>query len=199
MVMSPLYQNRLMQVVLASASPRRHELLRQIVAEFVIEATNIDEDALTLLDPIQTAETLAFEKARAVKGKYVDPVIIGCDTVVAMDGEQFTKPVDFDDAVRILRSLQGRTHQVITGVAVLSATQSVVGHCVTNVTFHDVSDALIEEYVQTGEPMDKAGAYGAQGMGSFLVASLDGPFDNVVGLPLELTKALLEAVGVSCI
>lgn len=173
--------------------------MKQIVADFVIEATNIDEDALTLLDPIETAETLAFEKARAVKGLYDDPVIIGCDTVVAMDGVQFTKPVDFQDAVRILRTLRGRTHQVITGVAVLTAIQSVVGHCVTNVTFHDASDAEIEAYVKTGEPVDKAGAYGAQGMGSFLVASLDGPFDNVVGLPLELTRKLLNSVGMATI
>ena len=97
-----------MQVVLASASPRRHELLKQIVADFVIEATNIDEDALTLTDPLQTAETLAFEKAKAVKGSYEDPVIIGCDTVVALDGVQFTKPVDHKDAIRILTALRGR-------------------------------------------------------------------------------------------
>ena len=184
-----------MQVVLASASPRRHELLRQIVSDFVIEATNIDEDALTLLDPVETAETLAFEKARAVKGEYENPVIIGCDTVVALEGVQFTKPTDHDDAVRILKSLRGKTHQVITGVAVLMATQSVVGHCVTDVTFNDVTDAEIEAYVQSGEPMDKAGAYGAQGMGAFLVHNFDGPFDNVVGLPLDLTRQLLTQVG----
>ena len=184
-----------MQVVLASASPRRHELLKQIVADFVIEATNIDEDALTLIDPVQTAETLAFEKAKAAKSHYKNPAIIGCDTVVALDGVQFTKPVDHEDAVRILRALRGKTHQVITGVAVLTAFSSVVGHCVTNVTFNDVSDDEIEAYVQTREPMDKAGAYGAQGMGAFLVEKLDGPFDNVVGLPLELTRQLLTQVG----
>ena len=184
-----------MQVVLASASPRRHELLMQIVGDFVIEATNIDEDALTLTDPIETAETLAFEKAKAVRGSYADPVIIGCDTVVALNGEQFTKPVDFDDAVRILQALRGQTHQVITGVSVLSAHSSLVSHCVTHVSFHDVTDTEIEEYVKTGEPMDKAGAYGAQGMGAFLVKSLDGPFDNVVGLPLDLTKRLLLEIG----
>jgi septum formation protein len=169
--------------------------LRQIVPEFVIEATNIDEDALTLLDPIKTAETLAVEKAKAVRGVYVNPVVIGCDTVVAMDGVQFTKPVDFDDAVRILSALRGRTHQVITGVAILSGSSCVIGHCVTDVTFNDVSDEEIEDYVKTGEPMDKAGAYGAQGMGKFLVASLNGPFDNVVGLPLDLTRKLLERSG----
>jgi septum formation protein len=188
-----------MQVVLASASPRRHELLKQIVPEFVIEATNIDEDEMTLQDPVQTAETLAFEKARAVEGIYENPAIIGCDTVVALKNDgvwtQFTKPVDHEDAIRILRALRGKTHQVITGVAVLSAFTSVVGHCVTHVTFNDVSDAEIEAYVQTGEPMDKAGAYGAQGMGSFLVKSLYGPFDNVVGLPLELTRELMLQIG----
>lgn len=185
-----------MQVVLASASPRRHELLRQIVPEFVIEVTDIDEDALTLSDPIETAELLALEKAKAVKGVYDNPIIIGCDTVVAMDGVQFTKPRDIEDAVRILRSLNGRTHQVITGVAVLSGTLCEVGHCITNVTFHHVTNEQIDEYVQTGEPMDKAGAYGAQGMGHFLVASLDGPFDNVVGLPLALTKKMLSNLGI---
>ena len=189
-----------MQVVLASASPRRHELLKQIVPEFVIEATDIDEDSLTTKDPFETARRLAEEKAKAVVGTYVNPVIIGCDTVVALNQNgkwtQFTKPVDAPDAARILQALRGKTHQVITGVAVQSATSSVVGHCVTNVTFHDVSDAEIDAYVKTGEPMDKAGAYGAQGMGSFLVRELDGPFDNVVGLPLELTHQLLMQVGV---
>ncbi len=169
--------------------------MRQIVSEFVIESTNIDEDALTLLDPIMTAETLALEKAKAVRGTYDNPIIIGCDTVVAMDGAQFTKPVDFEDAVRILTALRGRTHQVITGVAVLCSTASVVGHCVTNVKFNDVSDQEILAYVETGEPMDKAGAYGAQGMGHFLVKELDGPFDNVVGLPLLLTRDLLVQIG----
>lgn len=188
-----------MQIVLASASPRRHELLKQIVDDFVIEATDIDEDALTVTDPFETAMSLASAKAAAVTGVYSDPLIIGCDTVVAMKENgvwvQYTKPVDANDAFRILSSLRGKTHQVITGVAVLTATSSVVGHEVTDVTFHDVTDEQVREYVRTGEPMDKAGAYGAQGMGSFLVKELKGPFDNVVGLPLELTRQLLLSVG----
>ena len=202
-----------MPVILASASPRRHELLKQIVNDFLIVPTNIDEDAMTTSDPIVTAETLAYEKARAVPAGYENPVIIGCDTVVALrtspgsqahrpllEGEaigwaQYANPVDRDDAIRILKELRGRTHQVITGVAILTPTASIVGHCVTDVTFHDVSDQQIIDYVDTGEPMDKAGAYGAQGMGSFLIARLDGPFDNVVGLPIELTRSLLRTVG----
>lgn len=190
-----------MQVILASASPRRHELLKQIMDEFLIVPTNIDEDAMTTSDPFETAETLAFEKANAVPREYENPVILGCDTVVALEAPsgwvQYSKPKDPADAVRILKELRGKTHQVITGVAVLSALQSVVGHCVTNVTFNDVSDEEIEAYVQTGEPMDKAGAYGAQGMGSFLVKELDGPFDNVVGLPLQLTRELLSKSGLN--
>jgi septum formation protein len=182
-----------MRVVLASASPRRHELLKQIIAEFTIEATNIDEDSLTTSDPIETAELLALAKARASKAQ--NAFIIGCDTVVAMEGAQFTKPVDAEDAVRILKALRGKTHQVITGVAVISKDQQAVGHCVTYVTFHGVTDQEIEDYVGTGEPMDKAGAYGAQGMGHFLVKELDGPFDNVVGLPVDLTRSLLEQFG----
>ena len=188
-----------MQIVLASASPRRHELLKQIVQDFIIKPTDIDEDALTTSDPFETAETLAFEKAKAAAGASGDQIVIGCDTVVALkEGEtwiQFTKPVDNQDAIRILSALRGKTHQVITGVAVMTAGKHVVGHCVTNVTFHDISDEAIEKYVRTGEPLDKAGAYGAQGMGHFLVKELDGPFDNVVGLPLELTRELLAQVG----
>lgn len=188
-----------MPVILASASPRRHELLKQIVNEFLIVPTNIDEDALTLEDPFETAETLAFEKARAVPTGYENPVVIGCDTVVAMQIDetwrQFTKPTSKEDAIRILQALRGKTHLVITGVAVLTPMMSVVSHCVTDVTFNEVSDAQIEDYVNTGEPMDKAGAYGAQGMGSFLVKELNGPFDNVVGLPLALTRELLAKTG----
>jgi septum formation protein len=188
-----------MQIVLASASPRRHELLKQIVQEFVIEATHIDEDALTSADPFETAELLAMEKAKAIKGHYDAPIVIGCDTVVALNENdiwtQFTKPADHADAVQILKALRGKTHQVITGVAVLAPTSYAKSHCVTNVTFNNVTDRDIEDYVRTGEPMDKAGAYGAQGMGHFLVKSLDGPFDNVVGLPLELTRELLKQVG----
>lgn len=157
--------------------------------------TNIDEDAMTTGDPIETAEKLAFEKARAVPGGYQDPVIIGSDTVVALNGTQFAKPTDREDAIRILQTLRGKTHQVITGVAVLTSTQSMVSHCITDVTFYDVSDQQIIDYVDTGEPMDKAGAYGAQGMGSFLVERLDGPIDNVIGLPLDLTHQLLMESG----
>lgn len=188
-----------MPVILASASPRRHELLKQIVGDFVIHPTNIDEDAMTTGDPIDTAQVLAFEKAKAVPPIYEHPVIIGCDTVVAMkeQGEwtQYSKPKDAEDAFRILCSLRGKTHQVITGVAVLTPFSSVIGHCITDVTFNNVSDEQIRTYVQTGEPLDKAGAYGAQGMGSFLVKALDGPFDNVVGLPIQLTRELLAKSG----
>jgi len=189
-----------MQVILASASPRRHELLKQLVDDFLIVPTNIDEDALTTEDPFETAESLAWKKAEAVPVGYVNPIIVGCDTVVALQDlegywTQFTKPISADDAIRILKELRGKTHQVITGVAVITPVKSSVAHCVTNVTFHDASDQEIEDYVKTGEPMDKAGAYGAQGMGSFLVKELDGPFDNVIGLPLDLTRKLLEISG----
>ncbi len=173
--------------------------MKQLVQDFIIKPTDIDEDAQTTNDPFQTAETLAFEKAKAAIDPTNPQIIIGCDTVVALkQGDtwtQFTKPTDNDDAIRILKSLRNKTHQVITGVAILTPAQTEVSHCVTDVTFNDVTDQEIEDYVKTGEPLDKAGAYGAQGMGHFLVKSLDGPFDNVVGLPLELTKILLTNVG----
>ncbi|HLP00133.1 MAG TPA: Maf family protein [Fimbriimonas sp.] len=181
-----------MRFVLASASPRRHELLKQVVPDFDIDPADIDEDAFTSADPVQTAETLALLKAKSVLVRHPDAVVIGSDTVVALpDGTQFTKPLDEQDAFEILSSLRGRSHWVITGVAVVSATNQLVGYDRTEVLFNPVSDQELRDYIATGEPMDKAGAYGAQGMGSFLVQELRGNFDTVVGLPIELTRRLV--------
>lgn len=185
-----------MRIVLASASPRRHELLREVVPEFEIDPADIDEDAFTSPDPVETAERLALLKAQGVLARHPEAIVIGSDTVVALtDGTQFTKPVDEDDAFAILSSLRGRSHWVITGVAVVSAARERVGHDRTEVVFNQVGDQELWDYIATGEPMDKAGAYGAQGMGSFLVRELRGNFDTVVGLPLELTRRLISELN----
>lgn len=187
-----------MRIILASQSPRRHELLKRVVPEFEIQVANIDEDALTVSDPYETAMKLAELKAAAVLTLNPDALVIGSDTVVALEAEagwvQYSKPTNPDDAFRILSTLRGRTHSVITGVAVLSASRREVFFDETKVTFHPVTDSQIWEYIETGEPMDKAGAYGAQGMGSFLVANLDGSFDTVVGLPVSTLKKFFESV-----
>ncbi len=187
------------RVVLASASPRRQELLKKVVAEFDVDPADLDEDALTLDDPIATAKKLAQAKAALVALRHPESWIIGSDTVVAMpleDGTaiQFSKPVDEDDALEILSQLSGRIHYVITGIAVVTPDQAAIAHAIAEVEFNAVSDEQIREYIQTGEPMDKAGAYGAQGMGAFLVKEIRGDFETVVGLPTELLRNMLQAI-----
>jgi septum formation protein len=184
-----------MRVVLASASPRRHVLLKQVVDDFEICPADLDEDTLTLDDPYETAVQLATLKAKAVARVFCDAAVIGSDTVVALrDGggwKQLSKPTDRDDAFRILSTLAGRSHVVITGVAVVKGSNVQASYAESKVTFNCVSTDQIWDYIDTGEPMDKAGAYGAQGMGSFLVKSIEGGYDTVVGLPVELVKRLL--------
>ncbi|MEI7575583.1 MAG: Maf family protein [Armatimonadota bacterium] len=185
------------RIVLASASPRRHELLKKVVAEFVVDPADLDEDALTLDDPFQTAEKLALAKAECVAGRHPGDWMIGSDTVVALplgDGifRQFGKPKDSDEAFEFLNELCGKTHLVITGVAIVTPSKSVCAHAVAEVEFNVVSQAQLNDYVHTQEPMDKAGAYGAQGMGAFLVKELRGDFQTVVGLPTFLVRQMLQ-------
>ena len=184
-------------VVLASASPRRKELLGQWGWPFAVIPSAVDEDALTDPDPWITARRLAREKALAVFADHPDSLVIGADTVVALPhGEAWTqlaKPVDAADAVRMLTTLQANTHTVITGVCLkwLGGLSSFTDE--SWVTFRAVSPDEIERYVATGEPMDKAGAYGLQGMAKQFVARVEGSVTNVIGLPMErLEEALRE-------
>ncbi len=182
-------------VVLASASPRRQELLRPIVGEFVVDPAHVDEDALTVADPWQTAQKLAREKAMVVFERHPDALVIAGDTVVALAGGegyvQLSKPNGEEDAVRMLAQLSGKTHLVITGVALRWAGGLISFTDETRVTFKKLSPEAIRAYVATGESMDKAGAYGIQGMAKTLVERLEGSLNNVVGLP---TEKLMEAL-----
>lgn len=194
-------------VVLASASPRRHQLLKQVVNEFEIDPADIDEDGLTIPNPYETAKRLAEAKATAVSRRHPGKWIIGSDTVVALPIEtpptvptswvQFSKPTDKEDALRILKALSGKTHSVITGVSIVRNGFALTDSAETKVTFHSVTDEQILSYIETGDPMDKAGAYGAQGMGNFLVESINGEFDTVIGLPVNLVRALLTKASAS--
>ncbi len=182
-------------VVLASASPRRQELLRPIVGEFVVDPAHVDEDALTVADPWQTAQKLAREKAMVVFERHPEALVIAGDTVVALaEGEgyvQLSKPNGEEDAVRMLTQLSGKTHLVITGVALRWAGGLICFTDETRVTFKKLSPEAIRAYVATGESMDKAGAYGIQGMAKTLVERLEGSVNNVIGLP---TEKLIEAL-----
>lgn len=184
-------------VVLASASPRRKELLGQWGWPLTVVPSAVDEDALTDPDPWITARRLAREKALAVFADHPESLVIGADTVVALaDGEgwiQLAKPVDAADAKRMLTTLQNNTHTVITGVCLKwpGGLSSFTDE--SRVTFRAVSPEEIERYVATGEPMDKAGAYGLQGMAKQFVARVEGSVTNVIGLPMErLEEAIRE-------
>jgi septum formation protein len=179
-------------VVLASRSPRRVELLQQLVADFSVVPADIDESPHTHEDPVSYVKRLALEKARAV---YMvsdsAAIVIGADTTVDLDGDIFGQPVDDNDARQMLRRLSGTTHQVHTGVAVVSAAGEEVEVVSSSVSFLDLRPELLEWYIGTGESAGKAGSYAIQGHGSALVASSSGSMTNIIGLPLEETARLL--------
>jgi septum formation protein len=192
------------RLLLASASPRRHELLARLGLPFEVRAADLDETPLPDEEPRAYVARLAAAKAQAVADAAPEPAVvaIGADTAVVVDGHLLGKPVDDADAARMLRLLSGRTHQVLTGVAVAVAVAGPVDAppvqvdvAVTDVTFAPLSDDDIAWYVASGEPTDKAGAYAVQGRGAVFVTSISGSADNVIGLPLALTRQLLESVG----
>ena len=183
-------------LVLASASPRRQELLAQLGIAFTVLPSHIPEEH-PAAPPTEAIAAVALAKARAVALRLsADAVVLGADTEVVLDGRLLGKPRDAADAARILRELRGRDHEVITGVALVASGREEATAVTTRVTMRDYSDAEIEAYVATGEPLDKAGAYGVQGLGASLVAQVDGCLTNVVGLPISTTRHLLERWGV---
>jgi septum formation protein len=179
-------------VVLASRSPRRVELLQQLVANFTVVPADIDETPHSHEDPVSYVKRLALEKARAVymvSGAHA--IVIGADTTVDLDGHIFGQPADDNDAREMLRRLSGTTHQVHTGVAVVSASGEQVEVVSSSVTFLDLRPEILEWYIGTGESAGKAGSYAIQGHGSALVASSSGSMTNIIGLPLDETARLL--------
>jgi septum formation protein len=181
-------------LVLASASPRRAEILRAVGWEFEAAAADIDETARAGETPPEYVERLAREKAEAVAGARLFGLVLGADTVVVADGTILGKPQDDEDARRMLRLLRGRWHEVLTGVALVRAEtkRAVVAHERTRVRFSEMSDAEIDWYVATGEHADKAGAYAVQGRAALLIEGLEGDYWNVVGLPVRLVYELAQ-------
>jgi septum formation protein len=180
-------------LILASASPRRQQFLTDFGLQFTALAADIDETPLNGEKPDAFARRMAEEKAEVIARQHPASWVIGADTVVTIEGRILGKPNDEAHALEILRSLQGKKHEVITGLALRCVQENCTESLsrTTEVKFADFSDAILSAYVQTGEPMDKAGAYGIQGKGGFLVRSITGSSSNVVGLPINTCINLL--------
>ncbi|WP_167147398.1 Maf family protein [Pseudomonas sp. OTU750018] len=186
---------------LASGSPRRRELLTQIAVPFLTQIAPIDENALPGESPIAYVERLALSKAQAGLAALTDTadaVVLGADTAVVLDGRILGKPTDRADALSTLSDLSGRTHDVLTAVALVSRERQVSRLVTSQVTFRALSQAEIEAYWASGEPQDKAGCYGIQGLAAVFVSQLRGSYSAVVGLPLCETAALLAEFAIPC-
>ncbi|HBS60292.1 MAG: Maf family protein [Bacillota bacterium] len=185
------------RIILASASPRRRELLAQIGLKCEVVPSDVVEEAQALA-PEELAEHLAVLKAQDVAGSFTgEGYVIGADTLVVLDGVIYGKPVDRKDARRMLLHLQGREHQVITGLAVIRLEDGKLlrGHEITRVSIRPLNIGEIEAYIATGEPMDKAGAYAVQGRAAMFIPRINGCYFNVVGLPLARLMDMLNAAG----
>ena len=180
------------QIVLASRSPRRSELLTAAGISFEVLAADIDETPRANEAPDKYVERLAIEKARAVFRLRPDARVLGADTTVTIDGEILGKPVDEADALRMLRLLSGRPHEVHTGVSLISAAGIKSAVDTTRVWFSRMTDEDISWYVATGEPVDRAGAYAIQGYASRFIPRIEGSYSNVVGLPVALVSSILD-------
>jgi septum formation protein len=187
----------MLPLILASASPRRRQLLQEAGVRFSVIPSGAAEDVYPGESPETYALRVASEKAREVAQKHPGHWVLGADTIVEIDGQILGKPCDTADGARMLRLLSGRTHRVMTafvlldGVGQIRASQVVISH----VTFKTLSEDQIHDYLSTGEPMDKAGAYAIQGIGAALVERVEGSYTNVVGLPEEEVLMALRAVG----
>ncbi|MCR5747705.1 MAG: Maf family protein [Lachnospiraceae bacterium] len=178
-----------MKVILASTSPRRKELLEQAGISFETDSSDTDESVKKYLTPADYVEELSFRKASAVAPRHPDDIIIGADTVVVFEDEILGKPDDAEDAYKMLSRLSGRTHSVYTGVTIMfplpsGEPETETFHVKTDVKMYDLDSEFIRTYAYSGEPLDKAGAYGIQGQGALLVERIEGDYCNVVGLPI---------------
>ncbi len=179
-------------LILASASPRRRELITLIDKNVKIHPSEVDETLPDGIEAESAPEFLAVKKAKSVAEGYPDDTVIGSDTSVIIEGKILGKPKGREDAKRMLTLLSGKTHKVITGCAVFKSGKSISFSEVTEVKFHKLTDREIEDYLDTGEPFDKAGAYGIQGYGSLLIEGINGDYFNVVGLPISRLSRVLK-------
>ena len=186
-----------MAIILASKSPRRSELLARMGVEFTVKTSKIDEKMDPFANPADEVARVSLAKAQAVRGTcHHDDIIIGADTIVVCDGLTMGKPRSESEAFSMLRRLSGRDHQVLTGLTVLGGDRTENLTVATTLRFRALSDAEIRNYIATGEPMDKAGAYGIQGLAAMFVVGLDGDYYTVMGLPVCTLAILLRRFGV---
>lgn len=183
-----------MNIVLASGSPRRREIFELLALECVVRPPHVEETLLAGMGPAEEARRLAVAKAGATESR-PDELVVAADTLVVLDSEILGKPVDSEDAVRMLLRLQGRRHEVLTGLAVSLHGRIEAEVARTSVWFRSLDAAECAEYVATGEPLDKAGSYGIQGLGAALVQRIEGEYFNVMGLPVQLLLSLLGRFG----
>ncbi len=181
-----------MKIILASASPRRQELLRYITPEFEVMPADVDETFPEGVPADESAEFLAVRKAVHVSVSNPDSIVIGSDTVVIVEGEILGKPVDEADAERMLKKLSGKVHKVVTGVCIACGKRTFSFSQATDVKFYPLTDEEIRDYIATGDPMDKAGAYGIQSDGCVLIEKIDGDFFAVMGLPVARLKRAMK-------
>ena len=185
------------KVLLASASPRRKELLSLIFEEYQVIPSKFDESTVPPdLKPKDHVLYSSLMKAKDIAKNNPDALVIGADTIVVVDDQILGKPKDNADAARMLRSLSGKPHKVITGLALILGNVERSAFACTEVNFRKLSDQIISRYISTGEPMDKAGAYAIQGRGSVLIQSINGCYFNVVGLPINRLSIMLEEFGI---
>lgn len=189
------------KIILASASPRRGELLNRLGFNFTIVPSKIDEDRFQGLAPAEMVEKLAVNKARKVASLVEDTVVIAADTVVVLDGEVLGKPADEKEACDMLNRLQGEKHAVYTGIALCRTDDDklLLDHDITDVYMSNMSEEEIVSYVKTGEPMDKAGSYGIQGLGGIFVERINGSYFTVMGLPVHKLALMLKEFGIAVI
>ena len=184
------------EFIVASASPRRKEILQMGGFSFGIIPSDCDETIAEKLSPEEAVKILAERKALSVLSENKDAVVLGCDTVVALDDEILGKPADREDAIAMIKKLSGKTHRVCTGVCIANSSRTETFVSVAEVEFYELSDETAESYVATGECDDKAGAYGIQGLGGTLVKSIKGDYYAIVGLPYAETVRVLYSFGV---
>lgn len=186
------------QVILASQSPRRKELLSKMGLNFIVIPSNYDEHLDDSRSAAEVAEELALGKAMEIAKDHPDAIIIGSDTIVVINGKQLEKPRDEADAMYLLKMLSGQTNEIVTGVAVVQKSKAVAltDHDVVRVTFKPYNETAVKKYITSGDAMDKAGAYGIQSGAAPLIESMDGRYDTAIGLPTHLLSDFLKKIDV---
>lgn len=183
------------EIILASSSPRRKELLKTIVDEFKIIPSNIDESYPSFLDPIKVSLYISDLKAKDIYNKYPNAIVIGCDTTIVLDNKVIGKPKDKIDAKNMLKSFSNKMHIVVSGVTIYSDNKKYEINSINKVYFKDLSEKEIDEYLEYDEYKDKAGSYAIQGLASKFIYKIDGEYESIVGLPIKDLKNIIDKIN----